>query len=313
MRVVVLDDYQHVAEVMAPWDSLPADVAFVHGPMLSDDALVEAVGNAEIVVAMRERTSFTAARFARLPALRLLVTTGMRNAAIDLDAARASGVLVCGTGSASTPTAEHTWALLLALARHVPDEHQRMREGGWQSTLGFDLAGKTLGLAGLGNLGGQVARVGAAFGMDLVAWSANLAAERCAEVGARLVGREELFRVSDVLTIHLVLSDRTRGLVGDHEFGLMKPSALLVNTSRGPILDSDALVEALQKRRIAGAALDVYDTEPLPEDSPLRSAPNVVLTPHLGYVTENSYRVFYEEAVADIGAWFAGNPTRVLI
>jgi phosphoglycerate dehydrogenase-like enzyme len=312
MRVVVLDDYQQVAADMAPWDSLPADVAFVHEPLLSDEALVDVAGNAEIVVAMRERTAFTATRFDRLPALRLLVTTGMRNAAIDLEAARSHDVVVCGTGAIPSPTSEHTWALLLALARHVPEEHQRIRDGGWQSSVGFDLAGKTLGLAGLGNLGGQVARVGAAFGMHLIAWSANLSEERCAEVGARLVDRDELFRTSDVLTIHLVLSERTRGLVGARELSLMKPSALLVNTSRGPVVDAEALAATVQKRGIAGAALDVYDTEPLPPDSPLRALPNVVLTPHLGYVTENNYRIFYGEAVEDINAWFAGNPTRVL-
>ena len=312
MRAVVLDDYQHVAERMAAWDSLPVETVFVHEPLLSDEDLVAAVGDAEIVVAMRERTPFTAARFAALPGLRLLLTTGPFNAAIDLEAARRHGVTVCGTGGVPHPTAEHTWALLLALARHVPEEHQRMREGGWQSTVGVDLAGKTLGLAGLGRLGGQVARIGQAFRMDVIAWSANLTDERCAAVGARRVSREELLSGSDVLSIHLVLSDRTRGLFGASELSLMKPSALLVNTSRGPIVDTGALVAALRAGRLGGAALDVFDIEPLPADSPLRRLPNVVLTPHLGYVTEDSYRVFYEHIVEDIDAWLAGSPVRVI-
>lgn len=312
MRAVVLDDYQNVAEQYADWGSLPVEVIFQNEPVLSDDDLVAMAGDAEIVVAMRERTAFSAQRLARLPNLRLLVTTGPFNASIDVDAARERGITVCGTGGLGTPTAELTWGLLIGLARHIPTEHQRMREGGWQSTVGVDLAGKTLAIAGLGRLGSQVARIGRAFSMDVIAWSANLTDERCAEVGARRVSREELFATADILTIHLMLSDRTRGLVGATELDLMKPTALLVNTSRGPIIDTDALVVALRAGRIAGAALDVFDTEPLPADSPLRRLPNVVLTPHLGYVTQDCYRIFYEHVVEDIDAWCGGEPIRVI-
>lgn len=312
MRAVVLDDYQHVAEQYAAWDSLPVEVDFQHEPVLGDDDLIEMAGDAEIIVAMRERTAFTAKRLALLPNLRLLVTTGPFNAAIDLDAARERGITVCGTGGLGTPTAELTWGLLIGLARHIPAEHQRMREGGWQSTVGTDLAGKTLAIAGLGQLGSQVARIGRAFSMDVIAWSANLTDERCAEVGARRVPREEMLSTADFLTIHLKLSDRTRGLIGAAELDLMKTSALLVNTSRGPIIDTDALIAALRTGRIAGAALDVFDIEPLPTDSPLRRLPNVVLTPHLGYVTQDGYRVFYEHVVEDIEAWCSGEPIRVI-
>jgi phosphoglycerate dehydrogenase-like enzyme len=236
----------------------------------------------------------------------------MRNASIDLRAAADRGVLVCGTGGLPYPTAELTWALILALARRVPREDRGTREGGWQETLGTGLNGKTLGVLGLGTLGSRVARVGRAFEMNVVAWSQNLTAERAAAVGAALVDRDELLARADVVTIHLVLGDRTRGLIGARELGLMRETAHLVNTSRGPIVDEAALIQALQAGRIAGAGLDVYDEEPLPRDHPLRRLPNTVITPHLGYVTEETYRIFYGEAVDDVRAFLAGAPVRVL-
>jgi phosphoglycerate dehydrogenase-like enzyme len=274
--------------------------------------VVERLAPFEVVVAMRERTPFTRARLERLDNLKLLVTTGMRNAAIDLQAAGERGVTVCGTGSLGPPTAELAWGLILALTRHIPAEDARMRAGGWQHTLGPELAGRTLGLVGLGRLGARMARIARAFEMETLAWSQNLTAERAAEAGAEAVAKDELFRRADVVSIHLVLSDRTRGLVGADGLALMKPTAYLVNTSRGPIVDEPALLDALHSGRIAGAGIDVYDTEPLPPSHPLRFAPNTVLTPHIGYVTTGTYEVFYREAVEDIAAWLAGAPVRVL-
>src|SRR5262245_41324664 len=261
---------------------------------------------------MRERTAFPAALFERLSNLRLLVTTGMRNASIDLDAARARGVTVCGTEALAHPTAELAWGLILALARRIPQEDAALRAGRWQTSVGVGLSGLTLGVLGLGRLGSHVAGIGAAFGMRVIAWSQNLTAERAAEGGATRVERDALFREADVLTIHLVLSDRTRGVVGARELGLMKPTALLVNTSRGPIVDEAALADALHDGTIAGAAVDVYDHEPIRPDHPLLDAPNTVLTPHLGYVTEENYAVFYSQVVEAIAAYAAGAPVRVL-
>jgi phosphoglycerate dehydrogenase-like enzyme len=261
---------------------------------------------------MRERTAFTAERFARLPDLRLLVTTGMRNAAIDLDAARAHGVVVCGTDSPGSATPELTWALILALARNVTEEDARLRAGGWQRTVGADLAGQRLGVVGLGRLGAQVATIGAAFGMDVVAWSQHLDPDVARGFGVTPLDKEDLFATSDVVTVHYKLSERSRGIVGRDDIARMKPTAYLVNTSRGPLVDTAALLEALHAGTIAGAGLDVYDEEPLPADHPLRSAPRTVLTPHLGYVTHGTYEVFYRQAVEDIGAWAAGRPLRVL-
>jgi phosphoglycerate dehydrogenase-like enzyme len=261
---------------------------------------------------MRERTPFGADLLARLPRLRLLVTTGMANPSIDLDAAAARGVVVCGTGGLPSPTAELTWALILALLRHVPEEDARMRAGGWQATVGTELAGRTLGVIGLGRLGRRVAAVGRAFEMDVLAWSQNLAPDDARAAGAEPEGRDELLARSDVVTIHLRLSDRTRGLIGAAELARMKPSAVLVNTSRGPIVDETALVAALRDGTVAGAGLDVYDTEPLPPGHPLLSAPNTMLTPHLGYVTAGTYARFYADAVEDIAAFQRGAPMRVL-
>jgi phosphoglycerate dehydrogenase-like enzyme len=309
-RVAVLDDYQGVALGCADWSQLEVEVFPDH--IADDDVLVERLAPFDAVVAMRERTPFTRARLERLPDLRLLVTTGMRNASIDLDAAREHDVIVCGTGSLGPPTAELAWALILALTRHVPAEDRAMREGGWQHTIGPELAGHRLGIVGLGRLGARMAAIARAFEMEPIAWSQNLTEERAAEAGAELVGREELFSTADVVTIHLVLSDRTRRLVGASELALMRPTAYLVNTSRGPIVDEAALLDALHGGRIAGAALDVYDTEPLPADHPLRAAPNTVLTPHIGYVSTGTYELFYRDAVEDIVRWLAGDPVRVL-
>jgi phosphoglycerate dehydrogenase-like enzyme len=310
--VAVLDDYQHVARSFGPWDALDADVTVFHDHLTGLEPLAERLAPFDVVVAMRERTPFGADLLARLPRLRLLVTTGMANASIDLAAAAARGVVVCGTRVLPSPTAELTWALILALLRHVPEEDARMRSGGWQATVGTELAGRTLGLIGFGRLGRRVAAVGQAFEMPVLAWSQNLVAEEARALGVEPVGRDELLARADVVSIHLRLSDRTRGLIGAAELARMRPSAVLINTSRGPIVDEAALLAALHDGTIAGAGLDVYDTEPLPPDHPLRSAPNAVLTPHLGYVTSGTYERFYGDAVEDIAAFLRGSPIRVI-
>lgn len=316
LRCAILDDYQHAALSVADWSPLAdrvelraLDQHFAH-----QDELVAAIGDCEIVVIMRERTPFRAPLFARLPRLKLLITTGMRNASIDLAAAAAHGVVVCGTASASEPPAELTWALILGLARQIVPEHTALRAGGpWQSTVGMDLHGRRLGLLGLGKIGTRVARVGLAFGMDVVAWSQNLTAERAAAEHVRLAGsKEELLESSDFVSIHLVLSERTRGLLGAAELRRMRPSAYLINTSRAPIVDQAALAEALRGGWIAGAGVDVFEVEPLPADDPLRSLPNLLATPHLGYVSQKNYRTYYREAVEDIQAFLAGAPVRTL-
>jgi phosphoglycerate dehydrogenase-like enzyme len=312
--VVVLDDWQAVAVQHAPWDRLAgrANVRFRHDHIADPDVLVAELGDVEVLVAMRERTPFPADVLARLPALRLLVTTGMGNASIDVEAATAQGITVSGTRNLSTPTVELTWALILAALRHLPNEHERVRRGLWQGSVGGDVAGQTLGVIGLGRLGARVARIGLAFEMDVVAWSQNLTAERATENGARFVSQDELLAIADVVTLHLKLSPRTRGIIGERELRLMKPSALLVNTSRGPLVDEPALISALAEGRIGGAALDVFASEPLPADHPLRTSPRVVLTPHLGYVTARTYDLFFTEAVEDIEAYLDGTPVRVL-
>ena len=314
VKIAVLDDYQGVALSMADWDALPGDAQVdVYADHLADeDEVAKRLSRYEIVVAMRERTPFPRSLLERMSALRLLVTTGMGNASIDLDAASEHGVTVCGTEGVPYPTAQLTWGLFLALARHIPREDAATRDGRWQVTVGEGLHGKTLGLLGLGRLGSQVAAVGAVFGMQLIAWNQNLTGERARELNASLVTKDELLSESDFVTIHLVLSDRTRGLIGARELGLMKPTAYLVNTSRGPIVDESALAVALGKGAIAGAGLDVFDVEPLPPGHPLLTAPNTVLTPHLGYVTRETYRVFFGHAVEDIVSYLDGNPVRVI-
>jgi phosphoglycerate dehydrogenase-like enzyme len=314
MRVAVLDDYQRVALQLGAWDELGAavEVTAFADHVADDDAVVERLKDFEAVVAMRERTPLHRARLERLPRLRLLVTTGMANASIDLDAARERGVVVCGTGGLPSPTAELTWALILGLTRRVAEEDRAIRAGGWQHTIGPELAGRTLGVVGLGRLGARVARIAQAFEMDVLAWSQNLDPARAASLGVQAVARDELLRRADVVTIHLRLSARTRGLIGAAELARMRPDAYLVNTSRGPIVDEAALVAALEDGTIAGAALDVYDTEPLPADHPLRRARNTLLTPHIGYVTTGSYAVYYREAAEDIAAFLRGEPIRTL-
>ncbi|HEU0256651.1 MAG TPA: D-2-hydroxyacid dehydrogenase family protein [Microbacteriaceae bacterium] len=312
-RVTILDDYQEVALSSADWsavtDRFRVDV--VTRRLVGDD-LEARLAESEVVVAMRERTPFPAALLGRLPALRLLVTTGGRNASIDLAAARAQGVTVAGTRGAGNGVAELTLGMMIALTRHFAEEDAAVRAGGWQHTIGPGLAGLTLGVLGLGRIGGPVADLARAFGMHVIAWDRSLTPERAAAHGARAVGREALFRECDILTIHLPLAEGSRGLVGEREFSLLKPTAYLVNTSRGPIVDERALVAALDEGRIAGAALDVYDTEPLPAKHPLRRAPRTLLLPHIGYVTTDQYARFYADAVEDIVAWDGGAPVRVL-
>jgi phosphoglycerate dehydrogenase-like enzyme len=312
----ILDDYQGVALAMADWAALTdrVEMRVLRERLPSEDALVAAIEDCTIVVAMRERTPFRASVFPRLPHLRLLVTTGMRNAAIDVGAARAHGIAVCGTASRAEPPGEMTWALLLALARHVVPENRAFTSNGpWQRTVGADLKDRQLGLLGLGKIGSMVARVGRAFDMRVVAWSQNLTPERAEAVGVELAAsKAALLETSDFVSIHLVLSERTRGLLGRDDLRRMKRTAYLINTSRGPIVDEAALVEALAGRWIAGAGLDVFDLEPVPADSPFRSLPNVLATPHLGYVTDAGYRVYYGEAADDVRAFLDGSPVRVI-
>lgn len=325
MRVAILDDYQQVSLASADWSAVRslAGIDVFTEPIARTEALVSALELFDVIVAMRERTFFDASRLSQLPRLRLLVTTGMSNPSIDLAAALAQGVTVCGTGGVGTSTAELTWGLILALARHIPEEDRRMKlagraggaalgGGGWQQTVGTDLDGKRLGVVGLGRQGRRVADIGRAFGMKVAAWSQNLDPDHAKKAHAKAVSKEELFSSSDVVTVHYQLSPRSVGLVGAAELALMKPSAYLVNTSRGPIVDGAALLSALRSGSIAGAGLDVYDVEPLPLSDPLRAAPNVVLTPHLGYVTEEAYQVFYGDAAEDIVAFAKGSPVRVL-
>jgi phosphoglycerate dehydrogenase-like enzyme len=316
LRCAVLDDYQNVALTMADWSPLAGKVDItVHNDHYDrEDDLVAAVGDCEIIVIMRERTPFKRPLFARLPKLKLLVTTGMRNSSVDIGAAADHGVVVCGTPTTGQATAELTWGLILAAMRRMPRESAALRGNGrWQSTLGNDIGGKQLGVIGLGKLGARVAQIGKAFGMNVVAWSRNLTAERCAEVGVDFAGSlDMLLATSDVVTLHLVLSARTQGILGARELDLMKPTALLINTSRGPLVDEAALIAALRAKRIFGAGLDVFDVEPLPAKHAFRSLPNVLATPHLGYVTVENYRTLYSGAVDDIVAWLAGAPVRVL-
>lgn len=315
VHVAILDDYQEVARHYADWSLLPtgSEVRLFHDHLSSEEKLVLRLAPFEAVVAMRERTPFPRSLLSRLPNLRLLVTTGARNAAIDVAAATELGITVAGTEGLPYPTAELTWALILALARQVPSEDRAVRAGQWQTSIGTGLNGKTLALLGLGRLGNQVARIGRAFGMHIVAWSPNLTAARAESGGAELVSRDELFRRANVLSIHLVLSERTRALVGARELGLLRKSALLINTSRGPIVDEDALIAALSSGALGGAGLDVFDVEPLPANHPFLSLKNTVLTPHLGYVTSETYRVFYTQALEDIQGYLAGKPLRVIL
>jgi phosphoglycerate dehydrogenase-like enzyme len=315
VRCAVLDDYQNVVLKVADWSPVKSDVDLrifdqhLGGP----DNVIAALKNFEVVVAMRERTGFPRTVIEALPNLKLLITTGMRNASIDTEAAKARGVIVCGTGSFGSPTSSIAIGLMLELTRHIGYENARMHAGAtWQSTIGPDLEGMTLGILGLGKLGARTAAIAKAFGMQVIAWSQNLTPEKCAAAGVGYVSKDDLFRQSDFITIHVVLSQRSRGLVGAREFGLMKPTGFLINTSRGPIVDEAAMLAALREKKIAGAGLDVFDVEPLPIDHPLRKMDNVVLTPHLGYVSEQNYRAYFVDVVSDIRAFLDGKPARVL-
>ena len=313
-RIAILDDYQNAALDAANWDSLGpgTEIKVFNEYIDGEDNVARALQGFDVVVGMRERTPFPKSLIEKLPDLKLLVTTGMRNLSFDMDAAREQGIVVAGTGMLGYPAAEHALALIFALFKKIPFEHRTMQDGGWQGHVSEGMNGKTLGLLGLGKLGSQVAKVGLALGMNVIAWSENLGRERCRDVGVTHVGKDALFAQSDVISIHLVLSDRTRGLVGATELARMKPTAYLVNTSRGPIVDEAALIEALANDTIAGAGIDVYDTEPLPRDHPLRSLDNAVLTGHTGYVVKELYTLAYGEAVEDIRAWMDGEPVRVL-
>jgi phosphoglycerate dehydrogenase-like enzyme len=315
VRVAVLDDYQGVALEMADWSVLPSDcqVQVFRDHLSHIEALAQRLRDFEVVTCMRERTPFGRDLLERLPNLHLLVTTGMRNTAIDVQAATDLGVVVCGTaGGPDAPPAELTWGLILALVRHIPREDAATRDGHWGTTVGMSLEHKVLGVLGLGRLGAKVAKVGVAFEMSVIAWSQNLTAEKAAQCGATLVTKDELFARSDILSVHVQLSARTRGLVGPRELGFMKPSAYLINTARGPIVDEVALVQALQAHTIAGAGLDVFDQEPLPPGHPFLALDNTLLAPHMGYVTKDQYQVRYRETVENIAAYLKGEPLRVL-
>jgi len=305
IHTAVLDDYQNVALEMANWSALAerAVITVFNDHLSKVDEIVERLLPFDVVCVMRERTPLPRAVIERLPRLKLIASTGSRNASIDLEAVAERGIVVANTGYDKYATVEMTWALILASGRQVALENANLRSGGWQRTVGDGLKGKTLGVVGVGNIGSDVARIGLAFGMDVIAWSQNLTSERAQSCGARLVTKEELFRTADVVTIHLVLSQRTQGLVGAAELQAMKPSARLINTSRGPIVDEPALVAVLRERRIAAAAIDVFEIEPLPVDHPFRSLENALSTPHIGYVTRDLYRTFYGDTVKNITRW----------
>ena len=314
MDVAILDDYQAVAQQMADWSQLPSgiNVQFFHDHIADEDALVDRLKNFQVVMGMRERTPFPRSVLDRLPELRLLVTAGMGNAVFDIPAATELGIVVTGTGGVGEGPTELTWGLILALARRIPQEDRLTREGNWGTTVGIGLKDKTLGLLGLGHIGSLVGKVGTALGMNIIAWSQNLTPERAAECSATLVNKDTLFKESDVLSVHVQLSDRTMGLVGAKELSLMKPTSYLINISRGPIVDELSLIQALTSGSIAGAGLDTFDIEPLPTNHPLLGLSNTVITPHLGYVTEDGYRVRYTQVVEDIRAFISGESIRVL-
>jgi len=311
MKIAVLDDYQNVALKLADWSVLTgrAEITAFNDHIADPAALIDRLLPFDVICVMRERTPLPREIIERLPQLKLIASTGPGNASIDMAAAAERGISVTGTGYRSTPTIELTWALILASTRHIVRESNAVRAGGWQTTVGQELEGRVLGVVGLGRVGGQVARIGLAFGMKIIAWSQNMTPEIAATVGATMVPKSELFRQADIVTIHLILSKRTRGLIGAAEFEVMKPAARLINTSRGPIVDEAALIAALASRTIGGAALDVFDQEPLPAGHPFRSLDNVLATPHIGYVGEDLYRTFFQDVVASISAWLDERPT----
>ena len=316
LRCAILDDYQNVALKLADWSKITKDVdvkVFTEAVRRSDADTINDLKDFDIVVMMRERTRFPGAVIDGLPKLKLLITTGAYNASIDMKACQERGIVVCGTGGFGNPTTGITFGLILELTRRIGWEHARMKTGiSWQNTLGMDIEGKTIGVLGLGKLGARAAGVAKAFGMKVIAWSQNLTPERCKEVGSEYVSKDDLFRNADVVTIHLQLSDRTRNLITAKELGLMKKSAYLVNTSRGPIVEEKALLDALNKKQIAGAGLDVFDVEPLPLDHPYRKMDNVVITPHLGYVSQQNYDKYYPDIVENIRGFLDGKPVRVI-
>jgi phosphoglycerate dehydrogenase-like enzyme len=311
MKVAILDDYQNVALQLADWSDVRhhAEITVFDDHIADPSAVVERLQPFEVICVMRERTPLTGVILQQLPNLKMIASTGPRNASIDVQTAADLGVTVTSTGYDSTPTIEFTWSLILASMRGIDREATSLKTGGWQTGLGSNLRGKTLGVVGLGNVGREVARIGPAFGMKVIAWSQNLTAEKASTVGATLVDKETLFREADIVTVHVVLSRRTKDLIGPSEFALMKPTSRLVNTSRGPIVDEGALIEALRTRRIAGAAVDVFDVEPLPTDHPFRKLDNVLATPHIAYGTEELYRTFYGDAAAEIARWLKANAT----
>ena len=312
-RLAILDDYQDVTRHLGPWERLPhVQLAVFRNTLAEPDALAARLAGFDGILAMRERTPFPASLLASLPDLRLLITTGERNRGIDAAACAAQGIAFCGTPSFGAPTVDLTWGLILSLARRIPEQVAALQAGRWQTAIGHGLEGRTLGIVGLGKLGRRVAAVGRAFGMEVIAWSTNLTDEAAAAAEVTRVDKAELFRRADVVTLHYLLSERSRGIMGAAELAAMKPGALLVNTSRGPLVDQPALLAALHEGRIGGAGLDVFDIEPLPADHPLLAAPNTVLTPHLGYVTEENYRAYFAGAVEAVEAWEAGTPIRVI-
>jgi phosphoglycerate dehydrogenase-like enzyme len=314
MRIAILDDYQNIALSSGDWSSLGKDAEIVSftDHLSDEDEIAERLMDFEIVCAMRERTPFTKSLLAKLPNLKLLISSGMRNRGIDAQAAKAQGVVVCGTPSVGKPTADLAWGLIIGLARQIPQEDRNVRAGGWQRTVGMSLEGRTLGIAGLGNLGGRMATIAKAFGMDVVAWSQNLTQERCDELGVEKVSKEDLLKRSDFITVHLILSDRSRGLFGADELALMKPTAYMVNTARGPIIDEEALAAALENGTIAGAGIDVFSVEPLAAGHPFRRLENLIVTPHLGYVSDQNYVAYFGGYVEAIAAFVAGEPKNLL-
>ncbi|MCH8061027.1 MAG: D-2-hydroxyacid dehydrogenase family protein [Chloroflexi bacterium] len=314
VKIALLDDYQNVAMKSADWNALPVDcsVEVFQDHLVAEDDLVRRLMDFDVIMAMRERTPFRRSLLQRLPNLKLLSTAGARNASIDMEAATELGILVCGTGGSRGATMELTWGLILSLLRKIPREDRATKSGSWQETVGIGLDGKTIGILGLGRIGSETAEVARAFHMNLIAWSQNLTPERAEECGARLVGKEQLFSEADIITIHLQLSDRTRGLIGAADLARMKPTAFIVNTSRGPIIDEPALIDVLQRKAIAGAGVDVFEPEPLPRDHPILKLDNVVITPHLGYVTEETYEKFYGETIDNVRSFMEGEPARVI-
>lgn len=314
MRVAILDDYQNIALNSTDWSTVTerAKITVYSDHIHEEQNVAKRLQGFDIICAMRERTPFTRTLIEQLPNLKLIVSSGMRNRGIDIDAAKDHDVIVCGTPSVGKPTAELAWGLILGLARKIPAEDHNVKSGGWQQTVGEGLIGKTLGIAGLGNLGSRMAQIGNAFEMNVIAWSENLTRERCDEFGVTLVSKDELMAQSDFLTIHLLLSDRTRGLFGADDLARMKPSAYIINTARGPIIDEDALVDALKGNVIGGAGIDVFSVEPLPSDHPFRTLDNTVITPHLGYVEEENYGAYFNGYVEAITAYLDGNPRNFL-